>query len=205
MKNRNRFFTAALILVATSRRLPAQRGNSSTVKAAIEGDVPRHRGGGYEARRRQDDPFATRCRWAAGYAGSALRPTQESTSTTRVVAREAAVRIAREERPGGRSIYDVLSREQRIDKGLVALDRERRDTAVAILARALVYSTSAGIGAHHRAVAPRRGNYVVFSAWKIMTKQYYWWAPLTVVSQSSIARDLDNSVITTTSAFCSQS
>ena len=114
-------------------------------------------------------------------------------------------KIAREERPGGRSIYDVLSREQRIDKGLVALDRERRDTAVAILARALVDSTSAGIGAHHRAVAPRRGNYVVFSEWKIMTKQYYWWAPLTVVSQSSIARDLDNSVITTTSAFCSQS
>jgi hypothetical protein len=38
-----------------------------------------------------------------------------------------------------------------------------------------------------------------------MTKQYYWWAQLIVVSQSSIVRDLDNSVITTTSPFCSQS
>jgi hypothetical protein len=116
------------------------------VKAAIEGDVylvteagDTKRGAGRTILLLRDaggllDTLVARC--------ARLKNRQAPLVLWRAKLQSDTEKIAREERPGGPSIYDVVSREQRIDKGLVALDRERRDTAVAILARALVDSTS---------------------------------------------------------------
>lgn len=100
------------------------------------------------------------------------------------------------------SLYALIARSTRVDRGIQALKDEAVDSIVAAIAANLVDSTSAGMSAHYVFEGVRAGRYVLYSQWQIADYGYRWWAPIAVAAGRRVRRDLDNSSELGTSIFC---
>jgi hypothetical protein len=197
---------APLLLAVTATIGPplmAQRGKATRSASTVEGDVyvvtqsgDTKRGAGRTVLLLKDAGVRDTIRAVCG------RALQHQIDLTKW--RAALLDTERLVRSGAyttEDIYQILNREQRIDKGIASWKVDARKAVLDAVAAAIVDSTGTGMNAHYRFEVARPGSYFLFSDWDMGDNHYVWWAPVTI-GRTAAKRDLDNSVIVDRGAFC---
>jgi hypothetical protein len=104
-------------------------------------------------------------------------------------------KYARAEKPGAPSMFELVSRETRLQKGIDLIAKETRDSSLSLIRPAVADSASTGMSAHYRFDHAQPGGHLVLAYWPIGEITYSWLAPISVPeSGKTYIRDLDNSV-----------
>ncbi len=100
-------------------------------------------------------------------------------------------------------------RRGRIDGGLAelreqqhALMRRTVGEMTALLKETSVAEVPTGMQAHYYFHSVRPGRYFLWVETSISGKPYQWWAAVTVVSDASLRKDLDNSALARGQLYC---
>jgi len=161
----------ALAALAVATPAGAQRALAAPKPATVEGDVylmtkagDTRRGAGRVVLLLSDDDGLLKSRVLVPCANALVR-------TNELTRWEAALldteKLIRNGRPGLPDIYDVLSREQRIVRGIAAINIEMRDSIMRVIAKSIVDSAGSGMNAHYRFSIAKPGRYVAFSDWSL--------------------------------------
>ncbi len=83
-----------------------------------------------------------------------------------------------------------------------ALMRRTVGEMTALLRSAAVGEVPTGMRAHYYFHSVKPGRYFLWAETSISGKPYQWWAPVTVVQDASLRKDLDNSAVARGQLYC---